>query len=277
MAKMKSFASSPRPWWKVVLLNLLIAIVLVVVLLVVLRRWLNSYTEHGIETEVPQVTGLTLAEADILLSGSHMRVEVIDSTYSSKVPLGTIVEQNPAPESHAKRGRTVYVIMNARQRRQVALPDLIDVTYRQAQSTLRQVGLGVCEVRYEPSAYRDLVLDVQSPDSLTIAAGTLLTEGTQVVLVVGQGLGTEQVAVPDLAGLGLSDARSLLLATHLTMGAFTYDVQPDSTNEADYRVYNQSPESGTKLREGQSVNVWLSTDMEKAATVKTDDTEEEFF
>ncbi|MBR1922583.1 MAG: PASTA domain-containing protein [Paludibacteraceae bacterium] len=266
------------PVWKVVLINLCIAVGVGIALLIGLRLWLKQYTEHGVEVEVPQVTGLTYEEASILLEGSHLKLEVIDSTYSNKVPLGTIVEQSPVPVSHAKRGRTVYVVMNARQRRQVALPQLIDVSYRQAESTLRQIGLQSAGVVYEPSAYRDLVLDVRSLDSVSIEAGTLLTEGTAVLLVVGQGLGTEQVVVPELRGLHLQDARSLLLASHLTMGVYTYDEEPTEETLNQYVVYQQEPAAGSKLQEGKTVNIRLSTNVEKAAIVSTgDDTEEEFF
>ena len=261
-----------------ILINISIALIIIVILLVALKLWLNKYTEHGIEVEVPQITGLTVEEAQILLQGETLRLEVIDSTYSNKVPLGTIVEQSPVPVSHVKRGRTVYVVMNARQRRQVALPQLADVPYRQAESTLRQVGLTPAGVVYHPSAYRDLVLDILSEDSTSIPAGTLLTESTPVILVVGQGLGTAQVITPDLKGLTLQDCRSLLLAAHLTLGTVTYDIEPTEGNINQYVAYDQQPASGSRITEGQTVNIYLSTDRDKAATIKPDeDAEEEFF
>lgn len=266
------------PFWKVILINLGIALIIAVVLLVVLKGWLNRYTEHGVEVEVPQITGLTVEEAQILLQGESLRIEVIDSTYSSKVPLGTVVEQSPAPVSHVKKGRTIYVVMNARQRRQVAVPQLADVPYRQAESTLRQVGLTPAGLVYQPSAYRDLVLDILSEDSTSIPAGTMLTENTPVILVVGQGLGTAQVITPDLRGLSLQDCRSLLLAAHLTLGTVTYDIEPTDENRNLYVVYDQQPASGSRLTEGETVNINLSTDRDKAATVKpAEDSEEEFF
>ncbi|MCR4663892.1 MAG: PASTA domain-containing protein [Paludibacteraceae bacterium] len=261
-----------------VAINLIIALVIVVLILIVVKVWLNKYTEHGVEVEVPQITGLTVEEAGILLQGETLRLEVIDSTYSSKVPLGTIVEQSPSPVSKVKRGRTVYVVMNARNRRQVAMPQLVDVPYRQAESTLRQVGLTPAGMVYQPSAYRDLVLDILGEDSVTILPGTLLTENTPVILVVGQGLGTEQVVTPDLRGLGLQDCRSLLLASHLTLGSVTYDVEPTEENKDKYVVYDQQPQAGNRIQEGETVNINLSTDKEKAATVKhSDEGEEEFF
>ena len=278
-AKQKNMVETPTgSTVRFILINLFIALIIAILLLVALKLWLNKYTEHGIEIEVPQITGLTVEEAQILLEGESLRIEVIDSTYSSKVPLGTIVEQSPVPVSHVKRGRTVYVVMNARQKRQVALPQLADVPYRQAESTLRQVGLIPAGIVYQPSAYRDLVLDILAEDSTSIPSGTLLTEHTPVILVIGQGLGTAQVITPDLKGLNLQDCRSLLLAAHLTLGTFTYDAEPNDENINQYLIYDQQPAAGSRLTEGETVNIFLSTDKEKAATIKpTDDSEEEFF
>jgi len=257
------------------ILQLALAAAVSVILLFVLYKWLCRYTAHGHEVEVPQITGLNVQEANMLLQGNQPKREVIDSTYSHKVPLGTIVEQNPAQESHVKKGRTIYVVVNARQRRQVVLPDLIDVSYRQAENTLRQQGLNVSEVVYEPSAYRDLVLDIRQGEQ-SLPAGSRLTEGSSVVLVVGAGLGEGTSTVPDLTGRTLADARALLLATRLTLGSYEYDTPPEE-NEDDYVVYSQEPAPGEELREGQSVSIRLSTNLEKAATTRQKTDEDEFF
>ncbi len=261
---------------KSILLQLCLAVLIVVLLLVGLRLWLNHVTQHGVEIEVPQITGLSLTEAQILLSNSGLEIQVTDSTYSHKVPLGTIVEQDPLPQSMAKAGRAVYVVVNAKQRRQVVMPDMIDISYRQAEYTLRQLGLVVSEVQYEPSAYRDLVLDVRK-DDVSLPAGSKVEEGSSVVLVVGMGLGEANVIVPDLKGRTLIEARSQLLSCRLTIGTFAYDVEPEEGTEQNYVIYMQSPAAGESLKEGMGVNVWLSTDLEKAATADNVSSEEDFF
>ena len=53
------------------------------------------------------------------LTAQGLKMEVIDSTYSNKKPLGTLVEQTPAAGAKAKSGRVVYVIQNARFKRPV--------------------------------------------------------------------------------------------------------------------------------------------------------------
>jgi len=257
-------------------INLLIAVVLVVVCVIVIVSSLKKYTDHGHEIEVPQITGLYPEEAQVLLDGMNLRLEVIDSTFSNKVPLGTIVEQNPPMESKVKQGRSIYVVINASAQRQVVLPELHDVSYRQAECMLRQLGLQIDSIIYEASEYRDLVLDLRIGDR-SIETGEKVSEGTMITLVVGQGRGTEMVTIPDLGGLKLIEARSLLLSEHLTLGRVEYDIAPTEENKEEYVVYWQSPQDGKSLLEGSAVQVKLSADKAKAVTANNMEDEEDFF
>ncbi len=274
----KNMEKSPqnRPLMRFLLKNVLIAAAVILVCLCVVYIWLRHYTEHGVEVEIPVVTALYPEEAKEQLRLQGLNMEVIDSTFSAKVPLGTIVEQTPPAYSRTKHGRTIYVVMNSRHRKQVMLPDLHDMSYRQAENILHQTGLTVKDILYGPSEYRDLVLDVLL-DEQPLEPGSRLTEGTEVSLVVGSGIGTEMRIVPGLCGLTLLAARSLLLQEKLTIGTYHYDEEPTEENRTDYVIYNQSPVVGETLLEGSGIDVWLSTDLEKTITTVTQQTEEDFF
>ena len=99
--------------WQSLLLNLLLASVIVVLLLLVLWFWLRSYTHHGEEVNVPSVVGLYIPEAEPIVQASGMVLVVTDSTFTNNVPLGAIAEQTPPADSDAKRGRQLYVVVNA--------------------------------------------------------------------------------------------------------------------------------------------------------------------
>ena len=160
------------------------------------------------------------------------------------MPFGTVVDQDPKPQSHAKHGRLVYVTINATTKRQITMPNLHDMSYRQAETTLRGLGLRVDSIyEYEPSAYRDLVLDVKA-NGQSIQPGDKVPVGTKVRLVVGFGRGTEEVEVPSVIGFTLQDARSLLLSRRLTIGAVNYD-EPAEEGVEQF-VYSQSPTAGMK-------------------------------
>lgn len=254
-------------------LNIVLAVVLVFVILWCVRMWLNSYTQHGEEISVIDVRGLFETDAKPLLESQGLRMMVIDSTYSNKVPLGTIVGQDPQPDSKAKEGRVVYVTINATQQRQVTMPNLQDASYRQAETTLRRMGLVVdTAYEYRPSAFPNLILDVTS-NGVSIAPGEKVTVGTQVKLVVGFGRGEAQVEVPNLLGMTLQEARAQLLRHHLTVGGIYYD-EPEKKDLEQY-IYNQSPKSREQIIEGESIDVYLSTDKEKSTQNINDVQEEE--
>lgn len=259
-----------------VTLNLVIAIAIGTGLLIALVSWLRTYTDHSIEVEIPQITGLYPAEAEVLLQSAQLELEIADSTFSHKVPLGTIVEQVPQAESHAKRGRKVYAIVNAKTRQKVAVPALHDMSYRQAENNLKRLGFVVDTVIYQPSEFRDLVIDLLLNDE-PVEPGTYLEEGTSLTLVIGTGKRSQMVAVPDLRGRSAKEARRLLLEHRFTMGNCAYDEQPTEETEELFVVYDQEPAAGKLYLEGSSVNIKLSTDLEKTILEGNTDDEENFF
>jgi beta-lactam-binding protein with PASTA domain len=259
-----------------IVLNLLIAIAIILLSFVALLIWLHHYTKHGVEISVPNITGLYIEEAQITLTAEGLQLAIIDSTYSQKTPLGTLLEQNPKPGSKVKKGRTIYAIQNARFRRPVIMPELRDLSLRQAESTIKALGLELGEIIYEPSTYKDLILDVRT-ENTPIAAGTQVPEGTVVDLHVGRGPGVRQVTVPSIVGKSLTDARSWLMGHSLSMGRVEYDVEHTEETKDLYIVYSQTPESGTVVVEGTTVNIKLSTDIEKTVTADNIEDEEEFF
>ena len=257
--------------------NVLLAILVGVLLLVGLIVWLRDYTQHGIEVEVEDVRGMVVTEAEPILNSDGLRLIVVDSTYTDKVPFGTIVEQDPKAGSHAKHGRAVYVTINATTKRRITMPDLQDISYRQAETTLRGLGLRVDTVyEYRPSTYRDLVLDVLS-DTGSIHPGDKVTVGTRVRLVVGFGRGTEHVTVPNVVGLTLKNARKILLNRRLTVGAVHYDDPQAEEEGITQYVYNQTPAAGQRLLEGETVMLQLSSDADKAMTGGNDNNDDSWF
>lgn len=262
-----------------VVVNILIAMGVVAFLIWMLTLYLNKYTEHGIEEEVPDIHSLFPSEAKHMLRGQQLQLEVIDSTYSDAVPFGAIVEQDPTPGSHVKHGRTIYVTVNASGKRQVKMYNWRDKSERQVRNSLAGLGLIVDEeADYEPYTYRDIVLDVRDEEGNTIEPDQTIAVGTRVRLVVSFGLGTEEVTVPGLIGLRYEEASQVLRNQWLMVNAI-YDEEErpeEEQEEAVWYVYRQTPSEGETLMQGQEVKIYLSTDIEKAATF-LDDEEENLF
>ena len=262
--------------WKAAMINIAAMIALITMLIIGLVIYLRHYTQHGTEVTVPNITNMHIAEAEIVLGAESLHVQVIDSTYSTKTPLGTIVEQTPSPGAQVKKGRTIYVIQNARMRRPVILPELRDLSLRQAEATAKTLGLTIGKTIYQPSTFKNIILDVRVCDT-SVVAGTRLEEGTAIDLVVGKGKGTQKVTVPNIVGKDIEEATSWLFTNSLILGTVEYDIPPSQDTDIQYIIYQQTPASGTVVVEGTSVNIKLSTDIEKTITTNYEESNEEDF
>lgn len=241
-----------------VLKNVLIAIGVIVALSWITLFCVDFYTHHGEAEVVPDLRGSTIEEAQVILASKGLRVQVIDSVYVRDKKLGTIIEQNPSPNSNIKTNRPIYVKINSRFVRQVTLPELSDVSYRQADAMLQSIGLSVGSVEYAPSEYKDLVIQVKF-HGRAVLSGTRIPEGSAVVLVVGSGEGNAEVQVPAIKGMGLEEATEAITAASFVVGAVEYDSTP-SGDEDEYIIYRQRPAAGSMLSGGSRIDLYLSKD-----------------
>ena len=75
--------------------NLLLTAVIAGVLIAAAMIFLNIYTRHDKELQVPDFYGMTVEEATALAASGHIRVEVADSIYVSGMERGAIYRQVP--------------------------------------------------------------------------------------------------------------------------------------------------------------------------------------
>ena len=82
--------------------------------------------------------------------------------------------------------REVYVKINAGGFTKVALPELVQKTYRQALSTLRALGLQEGDVKYVEYMAKDVVLEVKQ-NGKTLKTGDKILKSSKIDFVLGDG------------------------------------------------------------------------------------------
>lgn len=173
------------------IIRTLLLLCIVMVVMVFLLMWcLTLYTRHGEKQIVPNVCGLKVESAAMLLEGKGLRYEVVDSVYSKDVEKGCIVEQDPVAGSMVKEERNIYLIINATLDRMVPLPNVVDISLRQASARLEALGFKIAKVTYKPSEYKDLVLGVYMYGK-TVHPDEMIKAESSLELHVGSG--TEEV------------------------------------------------------------------------------------
>lgn len=216
---------------------------------------LDVYTQHGREVEVPDFKGLYINDLDKFVEGYSLKYEVVDSVYSKTSAKGTVVEQDPQPGSKVKNERVIYLTVNALLTKKVKMPNLIDLSLKQASSLLETYGLKIGTLTYVEGLPPVMQ---QKCQGRSITEGELIEEGSKIDLVLGKGNEDELILIPDLSGYTLTEARNLLTSKRLLLGVVSEDNPPLDTLVA--KVWKQNPEieSSEGLYDGARIDIWLT-------------------
>ncbi len=235
-----------------------IAILSIAAILLIVFKGLDIYTKHGESVTVPDIRNLPTEEATRVLENQNFRY-VIDSTYSDKLPGGTVLEQDPEAGAQVKEYRTIYLTIVSGAAPTVKLPDLIDVSFREAKAIIESYGLRVGQLIYQPDLAQNAVLGIKY-NGESIDKGYQLPKGSVVDLILGDGFGNTKVKIPNLIGLSLEEAIFVLQGSKLIIGAVIFEGPiKDSSNT---RVYMQSPEFSTdsslsSISQGEAIDIYL--------------------
>lgn len=262
-------------------INVVVAIVAALVLMYLAMMLMKVYTHHGESVEVPEFLGLYVNEAESLADKSDLQIEVIDSVFLRDKKPGAIVEQTPKSGLKVKRDRVVYLTINSFSKRQISLPNLLNVSERQATYTLKSLGFEIGNVEVMPSEYADLVLDIKH-NGTSLKPGDKVADGAVISLVVGKNDSTykgEMQIVPLLQGMSRADAVAAIEAQGFIVG-FVGSDEKDNANISDpsFKVFRQNPVAGSTVIPGKRIDIWLTKDPKKinSQTQKTSD-EDDFF
>ncbi|MBN2611534.1 MAG: PASTA domain-containing protein [Bacteroidales bacterium] len=255
----------------IVIKNLTLAFLILALAFMLFFTWLRLFTRHGEAYIVPDLTDLTLPEVEDILEKRNLRWEVFDSVFSNEHERGTVVEQHPKSGFKVKKNRKIYLTMNAMNPEKVVMPDLVNLTIRQAQSRLETIGLKIGKITYEPDLGVNIIL-AQKHLGVPIKEGDTLVKGSFVDLVLGKGLSGETTRVPDLIGLTEEEATIRAADVSLRLGAIVPDPEIKDEDKPLARIHMQRPahNKNNSLPLGSSIDVWLTLDSTKIFAVPAD-------
>ncbi|CAZ94748.1 PASTA domain-containing protein [Zobellia galactanivorans] len=180
---------------RVFFIQLGLAIVLLVVVSIFVLRWLSSTTNHGEFVEVPNFAKMSVPDMRKSAEAAKLRYEVLDSAnFNPEYPRFSIIEQNPPAGSKVKENRKIYLTVNPSGYKKVSVPNIIQVTQRNATSMLRAVGLDVQRVTYIDQLGKDMVYYIKYKGK-QIKPGDKLPKTSKIELVCGNGSITDQARV----------------------------------------------------------------------------------
>lgn len=245
--------------------HLLAAFVLVIVLIAGIILSLNVITKHNQEHKVPDLSNMSVSEAQYTAALAGMKVKVTDSTYVKRMRRGVVFRQTPPPGSMVKEGRSISLTINAVNAKKVTMPDLVGSSLRQAKSDLKARGLVLGKLLYVQDMATNNVLR-QLHGNREIEAGVHIESESVIDLVVGLNTIDNTTYIPDVYGLRQISAVDAVQGHSLNVGGLSFDDTvknyEDSLNAV---VFRQVPEPSDSIRVhmGDEVVLYLTLDQTK--------------
>jgi len=247
-----------RPLW----INILIGVLLAVGIFSVFLLSLNWLTNHGKSGTVPSVAGKKYEEARKLLRQQGFDVEIQDSIYVDTLPPMAVIKQIPDADEIVKESRTVYLVINRAVPPLVEMPNLVGYSFRNAEMVLKNMDLRIGDTTFKPDFAKNSVLE-QFYKGSVIIPGTKIRKGSVISLVLGDGVGNREFAVPTIIGMRFGDAKEMLESNGLVIGAVVAEGVTDTLNAF---IFWQNPERFDEekkilhIHPGQTMDVKLQVD-----------------
>jgi beta-lactam-binding protein with PASTA domain len=220
---------------------------------------------HGGEVTVPELMGLTPAEAERLTSGLGLSVMIERQYFSTDMAEGKIMSQVPAAGMKVRRGWQVRAAQSLGPQR-VTIPDVLGESGRAADLNIRRRGLDIGSIAYLqiPGVTADQVLSQSPPANASGVSvpriSLLVTTAPQAPAFVmpsfvGQPLGSVNLALLD-AGFHVGNVTVAAARADNGSGAANVPSQavpPPQPSPASI-VVSQTPAAGQRVNAGATVN-----------------------
>jgi eukaryotic-like serine/threonine-protein kinase len=248
-----------RPLW----VNILVALALVLLIGFIFLKMLGWITRHDAYLQVPDLLGKKTEEAVKILEKQGFEVQIQDSVFTDTAARGVVLKQLPDANAKVKINRTVFLTVNR------VVPPLINMPKIEGQSLsfaldiLQRNHLVLEDTIFKPSYMIGSVLE-QQYNGVRIPENAKVQWGSKITLIIGSGLGGEQMIVPDLLQMTFKEAKAYLEQAGINLGAVLPDA--DVRDTANAFVYKQNPERLDEekrpkyIQPGQIMDVWISRD-----------------
>ena len=224
---------------------------------------LNVITRHGKTVSAPDLTNMTVQEAEKAAHEAGVTVKVVDSVFVRRLSGGVVYRQMPKPGATVKKGRSLFLTINSIVPRKVVMPNLYGYSVTEARAELQNRGLNLGRLNYVRDIATNNVLS-WTCEGKERSAGDLVVSGSTIDLTVGVNAEDNSTSVPRLTGMKYVNATDVLHDHFLNVGKVSFDKEiksyADSMNAV---VYKQGTAAGARQNLGANVSIALTLDQTK--------------
>lgn len=192
--------------------------------------------------EVPQLSGLTLSRAKVLLEERKLGWIVQDSVNSDTVPKDVVVSQDPKAGENVSPGRKIFLTISLGSEK-MEVPDLTGMEKEKADEEAAKRSLTVIIGEKQNSTkYPEGRIISQVPP-----AGKMVERGSTITVVISSG--PEVLTAPALVGKTLGEAMETLDIMKISLEV------TDGTVDKNARIIGQDPPADSKM-DKKVLKVW---------------------
>ncbi|MCQ2975804.1 MAG: PASTA domain-containing protein [Bacteroidales bacterium] len=268
LSEQKSSSNQEPNQWPIFVKKLVIYIATILLFFLIIFIILRMYTRHGENINVPELRKLTIEEVKKECDARGLRYYINDSVYGTNQKPGSVVDQTPPANFKVKKDRTIFLTIKAYAAEQVSMPQLVGVSMVQAQADLGTIGLSVGKItkKIQQGYNKGGFILEQLFDGKNIPAGTKIPKGSKIDIVIAESEeGATKTSVPSLKSYSLYTANLVAAQNSLNIGLIigdnTIHSQEDSLSAV---IYKQSPAPDRVVTTGSDIDVWITTDKNKA-------------
>ncbi|MBC8255803.1 MAG: PASTA domain-containing protein [Candidatus Marinimicrobia bacterium] len=216
---------------------------------------LPNYVGYNNEHYLPDVRGEYREKAAYQLRSLGFNTKFINIPFSDSHIPGTVIKMFPRAFTKVKEGRTIDLTIAGKDE-DIEIPDISNLTLRNAKLTLSRFGLGIDTIIYEyDNNVPDGFISFQLPRK-----GQTVKSSTNMTLGVSRGVPPDYYIIPDVVNYSLNRARKAIINKGLRVGKITYEFQPDLVPNT---VIEQNMTAGMRVSFPASINLLISTDKEE--------------
>lgn len=226
--------------------------VILVLLVVAIGIGTGLYMHRSVS--VPDVEGLTAAQAEKKLQANHLRLGKVTEKSSQTVAKNHVVKV-AGNQRHAHAGQSIDLVVS-RGVKTWKMADYVGDGYSDTADELRDKGFVVKQTK----EYSDTVATGKVIKQ-SVNAGTTINPSQQTVTLTVSA-GKKQVTIPSFKGKDVSEVQDFANKHQLQLTT----TQKNSTTVATNHVIQQTPKAGSKLTHGDTLTVQIASNSNELRT-----------
>ncbi|HPU14099.1 MAG TPA: PASTA domain-containing protein, partial [Aeromicrobium sp.] len=195
--------------------------------------------------KIPNIRGRTVEEASTILGSLNLTVGEVTEEFSDTVPKDGVISSPSHKVGDLVKRDTPVDLLVSKGPKPVSIPNYTSKSAPAAESALKKLGFEVKKTEQFSETVPAAKVISQTPSS------GIGHRGDTITLVVSKG--PERVSVPNLNGMTEAEATAAISPLGLKLNASRNPFSGDGA-----RVRYQSPGTGSKVKRGSSVTVFLS-------------------